>query len=173
MVEFDAPAALLGGLVATVVMSAMMAMAVSAGLSQMPTMPLVTGSMASGDRSTAIRMGAVMHYLVMGTVVFGITYGMLFAAFDEDAWWLGAVLGLAQGILVGLVFMPLMPMMHPRMSRSSAAGAGTVRAKTGGEVQLTAPGVFGKDWGAMTPLGMLGGHMVYGVVLALVYGWVA
>jgi len=142
----------------------------------MPAMPLVTGSMASGDRSTAIRMGAVMHYLVMGTVVFGITYGGLFAAFDEDAWWFGAVLGLAHGVLVGLVFMPLMPMMHPRMSRSSsaaAAGGGTVRAETGGGVQLSAPGVFGKDWGAMTAPGLLGGHVVYGVVLALVYRWVA
>ncbi len=74
MVEFDLVAALVAGVVATVVMSAMMAMAASAGMTDMPTMPLISGAMVTGDRSAANRIGSVMHYLVMGTVAFGIAY---------------------------------------------------------------------------------------------------
>lgn len=59
MVEFDLLAALAGGLVATVVMTAMMETAKRAGMTDMPPMPLVMGSMMSGDRKTATtRTGA-------------------------------------------------------------------------------------------------------------------
>ncbi len=177
MVEFDLVAALVAGVVATVVMSAMMAMAASAGMTDMPTMPLISGAMVTGDRSAANRIGSVMHYLVMGTVAFGIAYGLLFTAFDDDSWWIGALIGLAHGLVVGLVFMPMMPMLHPRMSRGVVAGPppgrATVATDQRGEVQITAPGVLGKNWGGMTPLGMVMGHVVYGLVLALVYSWIA
>lgn len=117
MVEFDIGAALAVWFVATAVMSMMMKMAVTAGMSQMPDMPLIFGSMASGDRSTAMKVGAMMHYVVMGAIVFGIAYGARFSVFDEDGWWLGGLIGLAHGAVVGLVFMPMMPSMHPRMAR--------------------------------------------------------
>ncbi|MCA1691754.1 MAG: hypothetical protein LC733_05970 [Actinobacteria bacterium] len=50
MVEFDLLAALVGGLVATVVMSLMMSLAKTAGMTQMPPMSLVSATMLSGDR---------------------------------------------------------------------------------------------------------------------------
>lgn len=178
MVEFDVVAALVGGLVATVVMSGMMTMATGAGLTAMPPMPLVVGSMMSGDRRTATGLGALLHYVVMGTVVFGLGYGALFAAFHNDGWWVGALIGLVHGFVVGLVFMPMMPAMHSHMiSELVAAGATTLPSTVGtddhGHVQLTAPGVLGRNWGTMTPAGLVMGHVVYGVVLALVYGWIA
>lgn len=72
--------------------------------------------------------------------------------------------------------MPPMPAMHPRMSRRLVPAGGsddgsTVVTGAGGELELRAPGVLGKEWGAMTPVGLLMGHAVYGVVLALLYGW--
>jgi MFS family permease len=79
-------------------------------------MPLVIGSMMSGDRAKAMSMGAIAHFIVMGTVVFGIVYGLLLSAFDSDAWWVGTLIGLAHGVIVGVLFMPMMPAMHPRMS---------------------------------------------------------
>ncbi|MPY93712.1 MAG: hypothetical protein GEV08_11820 [Acidimicrobiia bacterium] len=117
-------AALAGGFVATVMMSLQMTMAKSAGMTAMPSMPLISGSMMSGDRSTAMRIGAVVHYLVMGAMVFGIVYAALFTAFDEASWWFGALIGLAHGLVVGLVFLPMMPAVHPRSSRQSI-GVGT------------------------------------------------
>jgi len=33
--------------------------------------------------------------------------------------------------------------------------------------------MLGRNWGAMTPLGVLMGHVVYGAVVALVYGGIA
>lgn len=38
-----------------------------------------------------------------------------------------------------------------------------------GEVRLLAPGLFAKNYGVMTPVGLVIGHVVYGLVVALVY----
>ncbi|MGE0795352.1 MAG: hypothetical protein AB7I38_17865 [Dehalococcoidia bacterium] len=178
MVEFDLFAALVAGAAATAVMSAMMTMAASAGMTDMPSMPLVTGSMIAGSRGMAMRIGSAMHYLMMGTIVFGLAYAALFTAFDDDSWWVGALFGLAHGVILGVVFMPMMPAVHPRMRHELVGvavpgGRGTVAVDEAGEVQLAAPGVLGMRWGGMTPVGMLMGHVVYGLVAALVYGAVA
>jgi hypothetical protein len=39
-----------------------------------------------------------------------------------------------------------------------------------GEVRLIEPGLFARNYGPMTPVGLVAGHVVYGAVLALVYG---
>jgi len=43
----------------------------------------------------------------------------------------------------------------------------------GGTVSLSAPGLLGSRWGAMTPVGLVMGHVVYGLVVALVYAAIA
>ncbi len=178
MVEFDLVAALVGGLAATLVMTAMMQMATRAGMTDMPPMPLVVGSMMSGDRKTATVIGGVLHFVMMGTVVFGIIYGSLFTGFDNDSWWVGLLIGVAHALIAGMLFMPMMPAMHPRMS-SDPVGAGTpddggtVAVDQRGEVAIAAPGVLGKRWGTMTPVGFIMGHAVYGLALAVVYGTIA
>lgn len=178
MVDFDIPAGLAGGFVATVVMTALMTMAARAGMTAMPPMPLVTGSMFSGDRRRATTIGALAHYVMMGTVLFGLGYAALFTAFDNDAWWVGALLGVAHGLVVGLMAMPMMPAIHPRMTSDpvtlgGSAGLSTVGVDDHGQVEITAPGVLGINWGRMTPAGLLMGHAVYGLVLAVVYGAIA
>jgi hypothetical protein len=174
MVEFDLVAALVGGFVGTVAMTAMMMASKKAGMSDMPPMPLVMGSMMTGDRKKAMAIGGMIHLIVMGTIVFGIAYGLLFDAFDNDAWWVGALIGAAHGVLVGAVFMPMMPFMHPRMSKEvvgsgARGGSETVVIDANGAVELAAPGFMGSGWGGMTPAGLVMGHVVYGFVLALLY----
>lgn len=174
MVEFDLLAALVGGFVATLVMTAMMQMAARAGMTDMPPMPLVMGSMMSGDRKKATAVGGMLHFVVMGAVVFGIIYGSLFTAFDDDSWWVGVLIGLVHALIAGVMFMPMMPKMHPRMSVQPVGvgtrhDGGTVAIDERGEVEVAAPGVLGKNWGGMTPVGFLMGHAAYGLVLALVY----
>lgn len=163
--------ALVAGLVGTGAMSAMMQLAASMGLTRMPPMPLVIGSMMSGDKEKASRIGLMIHFVVMGTLVFGIGYAALFAAFDDASIGAGALIGLVHGVVVGAMAMPMMAAIHPRMA-ASAGSAGSVTVE-GGQVSLSAPGVFGTRWGGMTPIGMIAGHVVFGVVMALVYTWLS
>lgn len=169
--DFDLLAALGAGFVATLAMTALIAMARAAGMTRMPSFEMLTGSMMSGNPATARAMGVVIHYIVMGTIVFGIIYALLFTVFNSASWWVGLLIGVVHGIVVGLI-MGMMPAMHPRMGRPSAAQPNTSSVTTTSNgVRLSAPGLFGTRWGAMTPAGVLIGHAVYGVVLALVYTW--
>lgn len=164
---FSVLGALIAGFVGTAVMSTMMKLSGKMGMTDMPPMELVTGSMLSGDADRAKQLGIVAHWIMMGTVVFGLGYAALFSAFGTASWLTGIVIGAVHGIVVGLVFMPMMPAMHPRMTREPTF-VGTVDL-AGGSVHLTAPGVLGSRWGGMTPVGLVLGHVVYGLVVALVY----
>lgn len=167
--EFSILGALVGGLVATIVMSAMMKMASTLGLTQMPAMHQISGTMFSGDEDVANKIGIVVHYVMMGPVVFGLIYGALIAALGLNAVLAGVVIGLVHSLLVGGMAMPMMPAMHPRMGEAPVtAGGGTVTQEHG-ELRLSSPGFFGARWGTMTPAGVIAGHVVYGLVLGLVY----
>lgn len=165
--EFSILAALVAGLVGTAVMSTMMKMSGKLGMTDMPPMELVTGSMMSGDPDRANQLGIALHWVMMGTVVFGLGYAALFNALGSASWLTGVGIGAVHGLMVGLVFMPMMPSMHPRMTRQPVF-AGTVDPDAS-TVTLAAPGVMGSRWGGMTPVGLLMGHVVYGLVVALVY----
>lgn len=174
---FDWIAALVAGFVATVVMDVLMTMAKGMGVTRMPPMSLITGSMMAGSRGAAWAMGAMAHFIIMGAVVFGFIYAALFMALGIQAaaaWWVGALIGLVHGLLVGGMAMPMMPAMHPRMERQTAGTGGSQTVSDhGGGLRLSAPGLMGKDWGGMTPMGVVVGHVVYGVVLGLVYAVIA
>lgn len=167
--EFSLLGALVGGLAATVVMSAMMKMASSMGLTQMPPMHQISGTMFSGDEDVANKIGFAVHYVMMGTVVFGLIYAGIIATVGVNAVLAGVVIGLLHALIVGGMAMPMMPAIHPRMGEVPvSAGGGTVTQERG-ELRLSAPGFFGARWGTMTPTGVIAGHVVYGLVLGLVY----
>jgi uncharacterized membrane protein YagU involved in acid resistance len=119
---------------------------------------LLVGGMLTRDEPRARRIGLALHVVVMGTIVFGIAYALLFQALDSDSLLTGLVVGLVHGLLVGVVGMPMMAAIHPRM-----------RADAGG-FTIETPGVFGVRYGGGTPLGLIMGHAVYGIVTAIVYG---
>jgi hypothetical protein len=153
-------------------MSGAIRLARTQGLTKMPSFELVTGSVVSSDEHTARQAGLLIHYGLMGTLVFGIGYGAAFAVLDSATWLDGLILGLIHGFVVGMFFMPAMPALHPRVEPALAGAGGTVfRSRTG--LLLKPPGVLGKEWGDMTPAGVVAGHMIYGVVAALVYGLLA
>lgn len=165
---FEAIPALISGFVATLVMTAMMSAAARMGFTQMPPMTLVTGSMMSADPARARWIGVMVHYIVMGTVVFGLAYAALFTALGSASAVTGVIIGAIHGVMVGAVAMPMMPAMHPRMTTSPTPDGTTVDT-SGGVVVLSQPGLFGSHWGSMTPVGLIVGHVVYGLVVALVY----
>lgn len=122
----------------------MMNAAKAAGMINMPPMPLVLGTMVSGQRKTAMGIGAVGHFVMMGTVVFGLMYAALFSTLDSDSWWVGLAIGVVHGLIVGVAAMPMMPKMHPRMYADATVPSGerTVTDTAGG-VRVAAPGVLG------------------------------
>lgn len=163
---FQVIPALIAGFVGTVVMTAMMSLAGKMGLTRMPPMTLVTGSLMSSDPERARRLGIMMHYIVMGSVVFGLIYAAVFTGVDSASVLTGLVVGAVHGVVVGAMAMPMMPAMHPRMATAPVSGSLDTE---GGTVTLSEPGFFGANWGGMTPVGLLVGHMVFGIVVAVVY----
>lgn len=167
---FEIVPALVAGLAATLVMTALTKMAGATGMTRMPPMPIVIGSMMTGDPDRARRIGTLLHLGIMGTVIFGLLYAALFASFGSASLLTGVAIGGVHGLVFGAIGMPMIPALHPRMEQR--AGAAPLEV-SGGTVQLTTPGFFGVNWGGMTPMGLVVSHIVYGIVAALVYGALA
>jgi hypothetical protein len=61
------------------------------------------------------------------------------------------------------VMMPVMSAMHPRVGPTESTGPG--------DVVLPRFGFGGTGFGSMTPVGILMGHLVFGLVWGLVFWW--
>ncbi len=143
-------AAVAAGLAGTIVMSMLMAMGPSMGLPKMDIVGIL-GSMfnKNGNRT----WGWIVH-LMMGSI-FAVIYTVLWSAGIGTRHLAGgALFGAVHWLIAGLM-MGGVPMMH------AGVKAGTVKA----------PGVYMlSEGGAMAFIGGLMGHVVYGLVVALVYG---
>ncbi|MFQ5795630.1 MAG: hypothetical protein ACE5JP_11345 [Candidatus Bipolaricaulia bacterium] len=154
---YDAGAAVLAGLVGTAVMTVIMYM----GIAMMPqkmTMNILymLGTMMVRGKVAAYMVGAMIHAM-MG-IIFALIHTGLYQAFDLEsnlAGW-GILFGAGHWLVVGMG-MGMIGMMHPLM-RS-------------GEMQ--APGVFVKNYPAMTAMGFLMVHLIYGLLVGVLYeAWV-
>lgn len=161
---------MVAGFIGTVVMSLMMNVAKMMGLTDMPPMPLIAGSMFTGDPKRAKMIGAFVHFIRMGTVVLGLLYALLFRLTGSASWVSGLIIGLVHGAVTGAIFMPMMGNTRPRMGAAMVT-VGRSAPEPSSQVRLVEPGFFGKNWGGMTPAGIVMGHVIYGVVVALVYSW--
>ena len=142
--------AVVAGVIGTLAMTLVMTMAPSMGLPKMDIVGML-GSMFQTDGNRSLGWG--MH-LMMG-IIFSLIYAALWSVGIGSAtllWGLvfGAVHWLGAGMMMGGV-----PAMH------AGVKAGTVDA----------PGVFMLNTGGpMAFMGGLIGHLVFGLVVALVYG---
>lgn len=141
--------AVIAGVVASLVFSMILAMAPKMGMPKMDIVGLL-GSMFS--TKTNLALGWMMH-LMMG-VVFALVYAFLWSLSIGAATWLGGLIfGMVQWLVVGVV-MGMIPMMH-------------VGIKSGA---VQAPGMWMTNSGGfMAFMGGLVGHMIFGIVIALVY----
>ncbi len=150
--QIDWGSAVVAGLVATAVMTALMYMGKAMGMRM--DMPRMLGLMFTGPDSTGVvySLGVIAHFM-MG-VLFAIIYAALFSLLGIEASWLwGAVFGAVHGVMAGMAF-GMMPAMHPRM------GPGEV---------LAAPGPFGANYGSMIPVGVMMLHIIFGAVVGWLY----
>ncbi|GAB4278522.1 MAG: hypothetical protein Kow0080_30230 [Candidatus Promineifilaceae bacterium] len=142
--------AVIAGVIGTIVMTMVMVMAPKMGMPKMDIVGML-GSMFSAESNRT--MGMVMH--VMMGVVFAIVYALLWSAGIGSVNLLWGLLFGAGHWLVSGAMMGGMSMMH------AGVKAGTVNA----------PGVYmTNNGGMMAFMGGLVGHVIFGLVVALIYG---
>jgi uncharacterized membrane protein YagU involved in acid resistance len=132
--------AIIAGLAGTAVMTMLM---YAAPLMGMPKMDIagMLGSMFVSKKETATIVGLVLHFM-MG-VVFAIIYALLWSlGIGSATWWWGLIFGAVHTVVI-LMMMPIMMRMHPRPPEMAG--------------------------GPMVMVGQLMGHLVFGLVVALVY----
>jgi hypothetical protein len=136
------------GIVGTGVISMVMGVAPKMGLPKMDIVGMLSTMFGKPNRV----LGWVMH-MMMG-VVFALIYAFLWSVGIGSAGWLsGLLFGAGHWIVVGLMF-GVIPMMH-------------VGIKNG---DVEKPGLWMTNQGGMMAFfGGLMGHMIFGIVVALVY----
>lgn len=148
--ELNVIAAMIAGLAGTAVMTGMM---FGAKKLHLPAVDVhgILGFVQNANQASSL--GYIMHF-VLGAV-FAMGYAFVFTAVLGNILLWGAVLGMIHWLLVGWIF-AFAPVAHAGMK------AGLI-AETG-PYMLTSLGVVGF-------LAGMAGHIVFGVVVALVYGW--
>ena len=152
--DFEPGWAILAGLVGGAVMAVILYMGIILMPQQMKmNLFMMLGTMVLPVGAAAFLMGAMVHAGM--SVVFGLIHGGVFAALDIDsaeaAW--GLLFGVAHWAVVGMA-LGMVPMMHPRM-RSG---------------EIDAPGFFALGYPPMTAMGFLMLHLVFGVIVGVLYG---
>lgn len=149
---------LLWGFVATALLTSMLAVAQRLGFTRM-SMPFLLGTAMTSNRDRALLLGFGAH-MVNGWL-FACIYGFGFERLQQTGWWLGALMGLLQGLFVLTVVMPLVPSLHPRMV-SEFVGPTPNR-------RLQPPGFMGLNYGPRTPVVGLAAHALFGAILGAFY----
>ena len=90
-----------------------------------------------------------------------IVYAAVFQSWGRATWWLGASIGLVQGLFLLTAVMPLLPSIHPRMASEQWGPTPTK--------QLEPPGFMGMHYGRRTPISVLIAHVAYGAIQGAFY----
>lgn len=147
----------LWGFAATIVLTSLMAGSQGLGMTRM-NIPYILGTMVTPNRDRAKTLGVGLH--VITGWMFSLLYVAAFHQWGGPAWWKGASIGLVHAVFV-LTAMPALPGIHPRMA-SESRGPTVVR-------QLEPPGFLALHYGIQTPISIVVGHVVFGIVLGVFY----
>lgn len=142
--------AVLAGLVATTVMTVMMAVAPVMGFPRMD-IAVMLGTMFVSNPQAALVPGMIMHFFI-GTIL-AFVYAAVHDRLPGPGWERGAVFGMLPFVVAAVMVMPMMGAIHP-LVRSGA---------------MAAPGFLMLGMGHLAPLGSLMGHLVYGAILGTIY----
>jgi hypothetical protein len=149
---------LLGGLIATLMLTTIMAAGQGLRLSRM-SLPFMIGTMFTPDRRRAMVLGFAAHFA--NGWVFALFYAWVFEYLRLATWWIGALLGFGQALVVLIAAMPILPYMHPRMA-SPDRGPDPTHA-------LEPPGFMALNYGRQTPIITVIAHLLYGGFLGAFY----
>lgn len=133
-------AAIIAGLVGTAVMTGLMYMAPMMGMPKMDIIGML-GAMFTSNEGAARVIGVILHFML--GVIFALIYAWLWSmGIGAATWWWGLIFGAVHGV-VAMIMMPLMIRMHPRPPAM--------------------------QMGPMLMMGLLLGHLVFGLVVVLTY----
>lgn len=149
---------LIWGFIATASMTVILYGSQALGLSRL-SLPFLFGTFVTGNRHRAHIAGIVFYML--GGWIFAFLYYLVFLSLGRAGAWLGLLVGIGHGLFLLLVFLPLMPYVHPRMA--------TVYDGPTRRQRLQPPGFMGLNYGRRTPLTTLLGQAVYGLLLGITY----
>lgn len=149
---------LLWGLLATLVMTTALQTSQGLGLSRL-SFSFLVGTLFTGRRTYANVVGFILYAL--GGWAFAVVYVAFFLSIGLGNWWVGALFGIAHGIVILVVMLPLIPYVHPRMA-SEYDGPSQLQ-------RLEPPGFIGLNYGYRTPLSVLVSQAAYGAVLGLCF----
>jgi len=152
------PSILLWGFGATIVLTTLTIGGQSLGLTRID-IPFIVGTMFTPNRDKAKVIGVVAH--IINGWIFALVYALFFENVHAPSLWLGAIIGVVQGIFVSTVLLPVLPGVHPRMV-SEYRGPEPTRL-------LEPPGFLAINYGHNTPLVLLLAHGVYGAILGAFY----
>ena len=144
------------GVVATVILTAVMITAQMAGLTRLD-LPLILGTVFVEDPDRARVAGFFVH-LAVGQG-FALGYAATFALLDRSTWWIGGLLGAVHASIALLVLVPLLAGVHPRMASNRAGLHATA--------VLEPPGLAARNYGIETPFVLLVAHVAFGIALAI------
>jgi hypothetical protein len=143
------------GFGATVVLTTLLAGAQGVGWTRM-SLPYLLGAMFTPDRDRARLLGVGVHLL--NGWVFSLLYFAVFSVAGGASLLLGVVVGLAHGMFVAAVGLPLLPAFHPRVARPQAGPTS--------ERRLEPPGFLARNYGWSTGAVLVASHAVFGAILA-------
>lgn len=140
--------AIVAGLAATAIFTMVMVMAPKMGIPKMDIVGML-GSMLGRENRL---LGWMMHAM-MG-VIFGLSYAFLWSqGFGAATWVWGLIFGAVHWLIVGVI-MGMIPMVHVGIKSGAVQEPGLWMTNNGG---------------MMAFVGGLIGHLVFGLVVALVY----
>jgi hypothetical protein len=143
--------AVVWGVVATVVFTLFSLMGRAVGMTRMDLLDLLGSAVATPGSTRSRAIGAVIHHMNGAVLAIAFVYGAALVRVSPD-WIAGLVWGAILWALA-LLMMTTIGSVHPAMRRGDQED----------------PGPAAVHFGAMTPLGSLMGHLVYGGLLGLLY----
>jgi len=149
---------LLWGFLANVILTMINAATQGLGLTRI-NFPYMLGTIFTPDRDRAKLYGFFVHVGIGWA--FSLIYVLIFQSVGAAGWWRGAVIGIAHAFFVLLVFMALLPGLHPRMASE----------QHGPEAQnmLEPPGFLALHYGGRTPLAVILSHAIFGAIFGAFY----
>jgi hypothetical protein len=143
--------AIVWGVIATAVFTLVSMMGKAVGMTRMDLLDLLGSAAAEPGTGRAKALGALMHHTNGALLAVFWAYGVALVDLPAN-WWTGALWGVILTVFA-LAMMSTIGSVHPAIRRG----------------EQDDPGLAATNFGSMTPLGSLMGHLVYGIVLGLGY----
>ncbi len=145
--------AVIAGIVAGIIMVLMSKVMKAAGAPLDMDVVRMWGTMLKLHGGAMRVVGWVIHLVASAAIALLYAWGFDLLGVDDNLWLWGLFGGVIHWVLGGL-FLILVPPMHPEIPE-----------------QRPAPGAFASHFGAVDVAGFLMSHLVYGLLVGILYGY--